>query len=160
MNMYSRACYLRTNSKFNLTLSYHFQKSRCEVFEHFVDPHFHLQPSTFLSNYQWVLRRKIEPALWSWSGTWYFMGKITAHPRRMAHLFIVHLLSSYRIEYIINITTSDKMLTVELENAETSERWSAEFTSQSKLTNPLHTQQHLVLFTLLRRPSPHQILRR
>ena len=35
------------------------------------------------------------------------------------------------------------MLTVELENAETSERWSAEFTSQSKLANALHTQ-HIV----------------
>eukprot|EP01032_Pedospumella_encystans_P034556 gene34556-39065_t len=34
-------------------------------------------------------------------------------------------LEFHGVDYVINVMVSDRMLTIELENAETSERWSA-----------------------------------
>lgn len=40
--------------------------------------------------------------------------------------------SNFRVTYIINVISSDVMLTLEIEDEITGERWSSEFTSQCK----------------------------
>jgi len=47
-------------------------------------------------------------------------------------LFIPCCTNRCSVKYVINVTTTDQMLTLEIENFDTSERWSGEFTSHCK----------------------------